>query len=766
MAVSRRGFILTGLAVGGGLAVGYGVSRLDDGDARAKFQASTPDQFVLHAYVKIARDGTTTIAVPQAELGQGVTTAIPMIVAEELDADWNLVRYELAPLDKSYGTYAVAEISRVLLSPGLLADAVHWIGWKAAPLVGITVTGGSSAVFGNFGYLRTVGAAAREMLLAAAATDLKVPVGELTTREGRVLHAGSGRSLGYGELAEAAAHLTPPDSEARKSPTEFTIIGQPKQRLDTPEKVDGSARFGIDVRVPKMVYAAIRHSPVFGAKVAAFDAESVKARPGVLGAVRVGESAVAVIAENTWLAQKAVREMNVSFAAPAGAAFDSTAAVADYINRFDDADATVLREDETFAPAMAAAAKTVEAVYETAYLAHICMEPMNCTALYEPAADGKAESATVTVWAPSQSMTLTASNAAKIAGVPSANVTVHATLMGGGFGRRAEMDYVREAVAIAKQVPGKPVKLTWSREEDVQQDTYRPATVARFRAGLDANGEMTALGFNIVGKPVSADFNQRNDGPFKGDPRKDKGMVAPMDGSPYAFPPMRLVLNARENPVPNGNWRSVTLSHNAFYQEAFLDEVAAAAGLDGLAFRRKLLRDKPQHLAVLNAVAEKAGWELPLAPDADGGQRGRGIVLLEPFLSTIGQVVEVTVRRDGMLKVDRVVSVVDCHTVVNPNIVTAQIEGAVVDALSAALFGRIDVKDGAVQQSNFSDYRLLSIGETPVIETHLLPQGGYPGGIGEVGLPGVAPALVNAIFAATGQRVRKLPIALSGIVSV
>ena len=458
--------------------------------------------------------------------------------------------------------------------------------------------------------------------------------------------------------------------------------------------------------------------------------------------------------------------MDVKFNAPAGTAFDSVAAIAEYRTRFDDADRTVLEEDDTFAAAMAGAAKTVEAIYDTPYLAHVCMEPMGCTALYEPAADGKKESAKVTVWSPSQSISGSRDNAARIAGVPKENVTAHATLMGGGFGRRADMDFVRQATEIAMKVPGRPVKMTWSREEDVQQDTYRPATTARFRAGLDAQGNMTALDFVIVGKPVSFDFNSRNDGPFKVDPKDDSSLVMPMTSTPYAFPAMRLSLNARENPVPNGNGRSVSMSHNGFYLEAFVDEVAEAAGKDSLEFRRQLLRDKPKHLAVLNAAAEKAGWTTPLTPDADGGKRGRGIAFTDSFASTIAQVVEVTVATDGTLKIDRVVSCVDCHTVVNPNIVAAQIEGSVMDGLSAALHGKIDVKDGAVVQSNFSDYRLLKIHETPILETHVMPQGGHPGGIGEPGLPGVAPALTSAIYNAIGQRVRSLPIALSGVVSV
>ncbi len=766
MKVSRRGMILSGIAVTGGLAVAYGMHALDDGDAKQKFSATTPDQFVLHAYVKIATDGTITIAVPQAELGQGISTAVPMMVAEELDADWDTVKYEFAPLDKTYGTYAMAEMTRIFMQPGLVANSARWALWQASPLIGLMFTGGSSATFGNYEFCRTVGAATRVILMKAAAQKMNVPESELSTKLSRVIHEKSGTSMGYGELAELAATFAPPDGTARKEQKEFTIIGQPKHRLDTPEKIDGSGRYGVDVRQPNMVYATVRHSPVFGATVASFDAEAIKARKGVIGAFQIAPNAVAIVAENTWLAHQAARDLNVTFTAPAGPAYNSDLAVAEYPNLFDAADPSILKEDEGYGEAMATSAKKVEAVYETPHLAHLCMEPMNCTALYEPSADGKPENADVTVWSPSQSVTFTSWNASRITGVPSSKVKVHATLMGGGFGRRADMDFVREAVTIAMKVPGRAVKMIWSREEDVQQDTYRPATAARFRAGLDANGNMTALDFIIVGKTVSWDYNQRNQGPFNTKPRDDQGMVMPMIATHYAFPRMRLASNPQDNPVPSGNWRSVTMSHNGFYQEAFLDEVAEAAGKDPVEFRRHLLKDKPKHLAILNAVAEKAGWSAPLAPDPKGGKRGRGIAALEAFNSIIAQVVEVTIAADGTLKVDRVVSCVDPNTAVNPNIITAQVEGSVIDALSAALYGQLDVKNGAAVQSNFSDYRLLKLAEAPVLETYVMPGGGHPGGMGEVGVPGVAPALTNAIYAATGKRVRKLPITTSGVVSV
>jgi isoquinoline 1-oxidoreductase beta subunit len=766
MKLSRRGMILSGLAATGGLAVAYGITALDDGDARTKFRASTPDQFVLHAYVKIATDGTITIAVPQAELGQGITTAIPMMVAEELDADWDNVKYEFAPLDKSYGSYAMAEMTRIFMKPGVVASAARWAAWQASPMIGLMFTGGSSAVFGNYEFCRTVGAAARSMLIEAAATKMNVPASELSTKLGRVVHDKSGQSFGYGELAESAATFSPPEGTARKEPKDFTIIGQPKNRLDTPEKIDGSGRYGIDVRLPNMVYATVHHAPVYKTTITAFDPAPVKTRKGVLDAFQMGPDTIAIVAENTWIAHQAAKDLNATYTAPTPAGYDSALATAEYPLLFDQANPAILKEDEGFAEAMTAAAKTVEAVYETPHLAHLCMEPMGCTALYEPAADGKPENAKITVWSPSQSVTFTSWNASRITGVPAEKVKVHATLMGGGFGRRADMDFVREVVTIAMRVPGRPVKLTWSREEDVQQDTYRPATAARFRAGLDKAGNMTALDFIIVGKTVSWDYNQRNQGPFNTKPREDNGMVMPMIATHYAFPKMRLAVNPQDNPVPSGNWRSVTMSHNGFYQEAFLDEVAEAAGSDPVSFRRALLKDKPKHLVILEAVVEKSGWNSPLAPAADGSRRGRGIAALEAFNSIIAQVVEITISPTGALKVDRVVSCVDCHTAVNPNIIAAQIEGSVIDALSAALHGQFDIKGGRAVQSNFSDYRLLKLADAPALETHILPSGGHPGGMGEVGVPGVAPALANAIYNATGKRVRKLPVAQSGVVSV
>lgn len=768
MKLTRRSLIVSGLAAGGGLAVAYGLDSLKDGDAKPKFAKSTPGSFVLHAYVKIAPSGKITVAVPQAELGQGVTTAIPMLVAEDLDANWDDVEYELAPLDKDYGSYVVGEAIPVMfMEPGTAADITRDLMYKVTPLIGLTITGGSSTILGNYNYLRTVGAATRAMLVQAAAEQLDVPESELTTEKSKVIHAGSGRSLSYGALAEAAAAFTPPGDAKVKDPSEFTLLNTPVKRLDTPEKSDGSAVFGIDVKIPGMVYAAVRHSPVFGGTVDTFDADSAMARDGVIAVLPVLDNAVAVVAESTWIAQKAVTEMDVSWNVPEGTPFSTKAALKEYASLFDDANANVLKEDETFTADWERATKTVEVVYETPYLAHVCMEPMGAAALYEESETGDPEDARIKVWSPSQSMSQTATQAARIAGIKKENVDVQATLMGGGFGRRADMDFIRQVTAIAKELPGTPVKMTWSREEDVQQDTYRPATAARFRAGLDDDGNMTALDFVIVGKPVSADFNTRNGSFVMFEAKDDISMIMPMSSSPYQFPSVRLALNAQENPVPNGNWRSVTMSHNGFYQEAFIDEVAEAAGRDPVEFRRSLLSHKPEMVAVLDATAEKGDWGKPLEPGPAGSRRGRGVAFVEAFRSYVGQVVEVTVSAEGELTVDRVVTVVDPHTVVNPNIVEAQIESSVIDALSAALWGQIDVEDGKVVQSNFDGYRLMTMAEVPKkIETHIMAQGGHPGGMGEVGVPAVAPALTSAIYNATGQRLRSLPVAVSGLVSV
>ena len=765
--VSRRGLIITGIAAGGGLAVGYGLNTLKDGDSHLKFGKSTPDAFVMHAYVKIQTSGEITVAVPAAELGQGVTTSIPMIVAEELDAEWKDVKYELAPLDKDYGSYALAEgVTRVFMNPGIFADVTRALLYKINPLIGLTLTGGSSTILGNYNYLRTVGAAVRNMLLQSASKRFGVSLSKLTVSKSRIINIETDQVVTFGELAESAVNYEPLSDLNLKNQDDFTIIGKGFRRLDTQEKVDGSAVYGIDILLPNMLFASIRHCPFFGGKIKSLDASLAEEIKGVVSVVKILDNSVAVIAENTWIAQQALSRLKIIWQEDSDEKFDSGKALTGYHSMFDSPQTNIIKEDDSFVEDWNHSEQFVESVYETPYLAHLCMEPMGCTALYEKSETDDPEDAKITVWSPSQSSTISQWNAARVAGTKTKNAEVYSTLMGGGFGRRADMDFVREATALAKTIPGIPIKLTWSREEDVRHDTYRPGTVARMKAVINPSKDFSALDFVIVGKPVVHDFNKRNDNFSRGDPSEDSGMINAIDKMPYNLKSLRLSLNATENLVPNGNWRSVGFSHNAFYLESFIDEISEAVGSNPIDFRIKLLNGKPDHINVLIELARKTEWDENSLIASNGLRRGRGIAFVEAFSSIIAQMVQVTVSSDNYLTIDKVVNVVDPHTVINPNIVEAQIEGSVIDGLSAAFYGQIDVRDGQVVQSNFDNYRLMTLREAPEIETIVMPQGGYPGGIGEVGLPGVAPALANAIYDATGIRIYKLPISSSDIFKV
>ena len=740
--ISRRGLVVSGVAVGGGVAIFYGLQSLKDGDAKEKFLESSPDSFALHAYIKIDPIGKITIAVPGAELGQGVTTSIPMIVAEELDADWNDVRYELAPLDKDYGSYIVGEAPRLIMDPGILRDVARTLLYKVSPLVGMTFTGGSTAILGNYIYLRNVGAMARSMLVAAASERLGVLEKNLITKNSYVIHPSSGRSFSYGEIAEEASFFKPISNPKLKNENNFSIIGKSIKRLDAPEKVDGSGIYGIDVKLDNMLHASIKHCPVFGGKVKSFNAKTINNLNGIIKVVRVFDNAIAVVAENTWIAQKALSQIDIVWSMPEEKSFDSKIARQNYINLFDSSEIEVLDEDQDFKEAWEKNNRVIEAIYETPYLAHVCMEPMGCTAFYQKSDMDEDEDAKITLWSPSQSTTWSKSAAIEIANVNPKNVKVFSTLMGGGLGRRAQMDFVKESVSIAKQIPNVPIKLTWSREEDVQQDKYRPDSMARFRMALDSNNKILALDFVIASKKI----------------RETSSLGHPMSYTVYNLPPKRLAFSEQKNPVPVGEWRSVSLSHNSFYQEAFINEVAQELNIDPLQFRINLLAGKPKHSALLEFIAEKSNWYDPFQDTSDGSKRGRGVSFIEAFASVMVQVVEVTITSEKKLIVDRIINVVDPHTAVNLETIKAQMEGAAIDGLSAALYAQIDIKDGRVVQNNFNDYRMITIADSPEIETYIMPQGGHPGGIGEVGLPGIAPALVGAIYDAIGIRIRKLPI--------
>jgi isoquinoline 1-oxidoreductase beta subunit len=741
--LTRRGFLVAGAAAGGGLVVGCA-----QGETVSPLAAGAkPGEAALNAWLKIAEDGTVTVAAPRQEMGQGVYTGLAQLVADELDADWSRVRVEQAPVDKVYANTALLlnALPFEAEDDGLAASASRWAVRQVAELLGVQATGGSTSLRDAWVPMRQAGAAAREMLIAAAAARWGVAAGECTTRDGQVRHAGSDRALGYGALAAAAARQTPPERPRLKQPGELRLIGVDRPRLDVPAKVDGSARYGIDVRPEGLVYAAIAMPPTAGGRVISYDGAAAKRQRGVVAVVPV-EGAVAVVAAHYWQARKGLQALNAAFEGEHPGLGDAT--IAGWLEAgLDSGDARSYREEGDVAAVLAGAAKVVEATYQAPFLAHACMEPMNCTARV---ADGRCE-----IWTGNQAPTLVAFEAAELLGLSMRDVTVHTPYLGGGFGRRAEVDAVRQSVLIAKALPGRPVQLIWSREDDIRHDMYRPAAMARFRAGLDAGGRLLAWQARHASPSASNAYTARilpwaaMDGP-------DKTNAEGSADLPYGIPDIAVTHALVKTPIPVGFWRSVGHSQNAFFTECFLDEVAAAAGADPFAFRLALLAGKPRFAKVLRLAAEKAGWGSALPAG-----RGRGIALHRSFGSIAAQVAEVTVA-DGAVRVDRVVCAIDCGTVVSPDIVAAQMESGIVYGLSAALHGEIGIQDGAVVQGNFPDYEMVRMANAPRIEVHIVADGHPPGGVGEPGTPPVAPAVANAIFAATGTRLRRLPLARAG----
>ena len=747
MGLSRRGFIITGLAAGGGLALVYGARRLDDGDATARFASSSPGSAGLNAWIKIAPDSTVTFAVHRAEMGQGVTTSLPMILAEEMDADWSRVEYEFALVDRDYFNFGMVRHGR----PFGEIEGRYWAGVKTSlmrrmfHISGVSMTLSSTSIIDAHDSLRPAGAAARAMLVAAAARRWGTDADGLETERSRVVNPATGLSLSYGELAEAAARERPPARPLLKAPQNYRIVGTNVQRLDVPAKVDGTAKFGIDTVLPDMLHATIRHSAAFGSEIGSINAEGALAQPGIEAVVPVDKQSVAVIAQNTWQAMQAARRLTMTYVAGERPLENTADLPQRFREAFDSPEPSVFADFGDAPAAFENSATQLEAVYDVPYLAHMCMEPMNCTALV---ADDE-----VTVWAPTQAHTMARRVAAETAGVQPEQVTVYTTFMGGGFGRRAEMDFVTQAVSAAKAVPGRPVKLTWSREEDVQHDMYRPLAVARMRGGLDESGNLSAIDGTLVMQSVIASYHQRTPTPRGGDAAQDRGSASGLANLLYAVPNLRIAYVPWTSDIPVGYWRSTGNSSNNFFVESFIDELAHAAAADPLEFRLAHLSRRPKHRAVLEELGRRVGWHRQPGPSA-----GRGIALTDNHGSIVAQAVEITVRDGGRIKVERVVCVVDCHQVIHPDTVVAQMEGSILDGLAAALYGRISVRNGQVEQNNFNDYRLLTMAECPLIEVHLLPQGGRPGGIGEPGVPPAMPALANAIYQATGQRLRSLPI--------
>src|ERR1700704_5723901 len=704
-ALSRRGFLQAGAAAGGGLMLSLSLPC-------ANHDAEAADGFAPNAFIRIEPDGQIVLTMPYVEMGQGTYTSIPMLIAEELEVDLKQVRPEHAPPDeKRYGN----------------------------PLLGgLQATGNSNAVRASWEPLRQAGAVARTMLVAAAAKRWNVDPAACRAQSGAVLHAPTGRSATYGELAADAARMPVPDKVALKRPEDFKLIGTPAKRLDTPAKVKGTALYGIDVRPPGVKIATLAQSPVFGGRVKRVDDTAAKAIKGVRQIVRL-DDAVAVVADHMGAAKKGLAALTIEWDDGPHAKLN-TGEIVRELEQATLNPGSVAQNIGNIDAGMAGAVTKVEAIYQVPFLAHATMEPMNCTVHVRK--DG------CEVWVGSQILARAQAAAAKTAGLPLDKVVVHNHLIGGGFGRRLEIDGVIRAVQIAQHVDG-PVNLVWTREEDIQHDMYRPYFFDRLSAGLNEKGAPVAwkhrfAGASVIARWLPPGFNNGLD------PDTTEGAIDLV----YALPNMHVEYLRVEPPgIPTAFWRSVGPSHNVFVTESFIDELAAAAKQDPVAYRLALLNHDPRARAVLDLAAEKAGWGQALPKRV-----GRGVSVQFVFATYLAQVAEVELSRDGAVRVRRVVCAVDCGTVVNPDTVRAQIQSAIIFGVTAALHGEITLKGGRVEQTNFDTYQMLRMNEAPAIEVHIVQSSEPPGGMGEAGTSAIVPAVTNAIFAATGKRLRKLPV--------
>jgi isoquinoline 1-oxidoreductase subunit beta len=704
--LSRRSFLQAGAAAGGGLMLSLSLP-FANGDA----QAAGAEGFAPNAFIRIAGDGKIVLTMPYVEMGQGTYTSIPMLIAEELEVELKEVRLEHAPPNEKL---------------------------YANPLLGVQATGNSNAIRGAWQPLRQAGAVARTMLVSAAAKRWNVDPASCRAQRGEVLHAPTGRRAKYGELAADAARMPVPESVTLKRPEDFKLIGTPAKRLDTPSKVNGKAVYGIDARPPGVKIATLAQSPVFGGRVKSVDDKAAKAVKGVRQIVRL-DDAVAVVADHMGAAKKGLAALVIEWDDGPHAKLDTQEIAGELEKATLNPGAVAQNIGDTDA-ALAGAASKVEAIYQVPFLAHATMEPMNCTVHVRK--DG------CEVWIGSQAVARVQAAAAKTAGLPLDKVVVHNHLIGGGFGRRLESDGAARAVEIAKHVDG-PVKVVWTREEDIQHDMYRPYWLDRMSAGLDEKGMPVAWNHRYAGSSVIARWLPPA---FKDglDPDTTEGAIDLV----YALPNLHVEYVRVEPPgIPTAFWRSVGPSHNVFVTESFMDELAAAAKQDAVAYRRALLDKSPRAKAVLELAAEKSGWGQPLPKGV-----GRGVSLQFVFATYMAQVAEVEVSKDGAVRVRRVVCAVDCGTVVNPDTVRAQIQSAIMFGVTAALYGEITLKDGRVEQANFDTYQILRLNEAPVVEVHIVRSSEPPGGMGECGTSAIVPAVANAVFAATGKRLRKMPI--------
>lgn len=708
---TRRNFLKVGALAGGGLLLGFSVP------AKRGFAAEAAGAaFVPNAFLRIAPDGTVTVLSSKSEMGQGVYTGLAMLVAEELDADWSTIRVEPAPAAEVYAH-------------------VEW---------GIQMTGGSTSMRTEYDRYRRAGATARAMLIAAAAQRWNVPAAQCRTEAGEVLHDASGRRAGFGELATTASALSPPDSVTLKSAEQFRLLGRSRKRVDSAVKITGEAQFGIDVRLPGMRTAVIARAPLFGARLKTFDASAAKKINGVDDVVAI-EAGVAVVADSFWSAKRGRDALRTEWDDGPYAETSMSSLREKYLRLAETPGHDVHHQGDVDA-GFKSADKTVEAFYELPFLAHACMEPMNCVADVKD--DG------VRIWSGTQGQGRDQKMAATKTGLPPEAVEINTNFMGGGFGRKGKSDFVAEAVELSKGL-GKPVKVVWTREDDTRGGFYRPMQVAKLRAALDRDGRPVAWTHRLVGASIlHEEGDWRTDGNYGPDGTDvDETSVEGADKIPYTIANQAVDYHPVYDGVPVNWWRGVGSSLNAFVVESFIDELAAAAGSDPLEFRRALLPEDARERGVLELAAQKAGWGTPLPAG-----RARGIAVHFYTESYTAQVAEVSLRPDGTPRVHRVVCALDCGTVLNPDNARTQMESGIVYGLAAALYGEVTIERGRVQQGNFHDYRMLRMDEMPVVETHFLESGEALGGVGETATPTIAPAVTNALYALTGKRIRRLPI--------
>jgi isoquinoline 1-oxidoreductase beta subunit len=785
--MKRRHFIIGTVAASSALAVGWSLL-----PPRQRLQGSAPlpvavGQVALNGWLKIGSDGLVTVIMAKSEMGQGAHTGLAMLLAEELDADWAAVRVEASPVDRIYANISAA-VDGSSLHPdeqGLWRDILERSTAKIVREIGLMLTGGSTSIKDLWLPMRQAGASARAMLVAAAAQRWGVDAAQITVRAGRVLHA-DGRSAGFGELAADAARQALPKDPPLKAAADFKLIGQPLQRVEAAAKGDGRAGFGIDTLLPGLRYASVLMCPTLGGRPGKVDDAAARAAPGVLKVLRLDGGAafagapagVAVVADSPWHALRALQLLQVEWDHGPLATLDSTALMAQLQATLDapDRDGAFTYLDRGDADtALAGAARRISADYSAPFVAHLALEPMNCTV--------RADAISATVWAPTQVPDVGRAVAARVLGLDPEQVQMNVSLLGGGFGRRLEVDYIAQAAQVARALPGVPVQTFWSREQDTTHDFYRPACAARFEAGFDAQGRLLAWRNHSAGPGPTSQVLARYSAGVSGLPllaavqgglaealspllqipgvAPDKTTAEGAFDQAYEVPHMRVAHSTVDAGVPVGFWRSVGHAHQAFFKEGFIDEAAHAAGADPLAFRLALLQAHPRHRAVLERVAQLSGWGQPLAAAPDGAKQARGVALHQSFGSIVAQVAEVSVDAAKTIRVHRVCCVIDCGTAVNPNLIRQQLEGGIVFGLSAALYGGVTIQNGRVQQSNFHDQPILRFDACPLIDCDIIASSAHPEGVGEPGTPPIAPAVANALFALTGQRLRSLPLKLA-----